>query len=552
MKLLTGLILILTLPLLVNGQEEKENLGDKEYVIIKDYKPVLGESFKISDSPEGDTSTSTPPPLDYSIRPLKMTSDYELSTIKAVKIKDEQLAKLYRSYLKLGIGNYTTYTGDLYVNALRSKKGTLGFAVNHRSGNPGLKNAGSAGFSKTHAGVNGKYFLEHSTFSGDLDYDRKAVHFYGYNPADTIIEKSLLKQRFNNFGMLLSLGSNYLSDDHLDYKGTFGFSTINDINEVTENDFLIGGKLGKKEDVYYVNLDMSFNYFKKTLAKSELLTLNNELSRSIVTFIPTVSFNRDNIDLVLGLNFGVEKNLGSKIHFFPKIDLSLPIAEHILYAFVGVNGNIIKNSFKTISDENPFVTSSLLPLNTINKLELKAGLNGNFSSLISFMAQVKHTTYDRMLLFYDDVTYFNKFNVLYIDGKVLNLHAELTYTLTEKFTAALRFDQYSYSMEQNAKAWHKPNTEVALNAKYNFWDKIIINAALFSKGKYFVRIDTDNGYYSKKVDGYFDANLGLEYRYSKILSIYVDLNNLGVSRYYLWNDYPSERLNVIGGIKYSF
>ena len=42
-----------------------------------------------------------------------------------------------------------------------------------------------------------------------------------------------------------------------------------------------------------------------------------------------------------------------------------------------------------------------------------------------------------------EVFFFNKFNVLYIDGKVLNLHAELSYNVTEKFTAALRFDQYN-------------------------------------------------------------------------------------------------------------
>lgn len=543
-------IILLCLPSFIFGQEKKD-LGDDEYIVVKAYEPVLIESFKISDTPEGDTSTTTPPLMEYNIRPKKADAEFETSVIKAVNIKDEQLAKLYRSYIKLGLGNYTTYSGDLYVNALRSKKGALGLALNHFSGNPGLSNAGPADFSKNHGGVYGKYFFDNSTFSGNADYNRDVVHYYGYD-TDTVIKKDDLKQRFNKFGVNLGLASNYLSNDHLDYAGGFGFSTISDFYEVSESDLLLSGKAGKMIDEYYLSLGASFNYFKKSLAKGELINLNNDLSRSIVTFTPTLLYTRDKLNLVLGLNFGVDKNLGTKVHLFPKIDLKVPIAENMLYVFAGVNGGIVKNSFQTIVDDNPFVTSSILLFNTINKLELKAGFNGNFSSLFSFMTSVKYTTVDRMLLYVNDATNFNKFNVIYIDGKVLNLHAELSYNSSENFGATLRFDQYSYSMDLNEKAWQRPNTEMALDLKYNLWDKFIVNAAIYARGKYDVRIQESLGFRAESVKGYMDANLGLEYRYSKILSLFVNVNNLGFSRYYQWYKYPSERLNALGGLTFSF
>jgi hypothetical protein len=193
-----------------------------------------------------------------------------------------------------------------------------------------------------------------------------------------------------------------------------------------------------------------------------------------------------------------------------------------------------------------------VPLNTINKLEIKAGLNGNFSALFSFLAQIKYTTVDRMQLFIGDQAFFNKFNLLYVDGNVLNMHAELLYNRSKKLNASLRIDQYAYSMSLNEKAWHKPSTEVSFTAKYNIWDKILIDAALYYFGKYYVRIQQGLGYTADTNDGYFDANLGVEYRYSKILSLFVNLNNMGFSRYYKWDNYPSERLNAVGGIKYSF
>ena len=112
MKLIIKTLFLFLVPAFLFAQDEKDKLGDKEYIIVKDYKPVLGESLKISESPEGDTTTSNPPEMEYSIRSRKASTDYETSVIKAVNIKDEQLDKLYRSYVRLGLGNYTTYKGE--------------------------------------------------------------------------------------------------------------------------------------------------------------------------------------------------------------------------------------------------------------------------------------------------------------------------------------------------------------------------------------------------------------------------------------------------------
>src|SRR5437016_4742691 len=112
---------------------QEKDLGDKEYVIVKDYKPVLAESFKISDSPEADTGSSTPPLLSYDITPKKIETNYEAGVIKAVKLKDEPILKLYRNFVKLGIGNYSTAYGELFMNSLRSKTGSLGLHLKHFS-----------------------------------------------------------------------------------------------------------------------------------------------------------------------------------------------------------------------------------------------------------------------------------------------------------------------------------------------------------------------------------------------------------------------------------
>ena len=117
----------------------------------------------------------------------------------------------------------------------------------------------------------------------------------------------------------------------------------------------------------------------------------------------------------------------------------------------------------------------------------------------------------------------------------------------------MHIDQYSYSLDFSRKAWHHPNTEVKVDFKYNLHDKLYLSAAIFSRGSYFVRQQGVAGSYTEKsVKGFMDGNLGIEYRYSKILSVFANVNNLGFARYYYWNNYPTERFNMLAGISYSF
>ena len=549
--------LLLVLPTILFAQdktptENKEDLGDKTYIVVKDYRPILAESYKVSDSPEGDTSSTNPPELTYSIRSQKAETNYETSTIKAVKIKDEPLAKLYKTYIKLGLGNYSIYNGELYVNALRSKKGALGVALSHLSGSPGLANVGPASYSKNHGGLYGKYLFDNKVFDGEFNYDRNAVHYYGLNSEDTVADKAATAQRFNMFGLKLNLATNNLSKDKIDYSGGIDWKSINDHYKVSENDILVHGFVGKDLESFYFKTDLSFDYFQKSRADYELLNINSDLSRHIIKATPMIKLKNEKALLSLGLEIALEKNLESTVHLFPKIDFTLPIAENVLYLFANVDGGVVKNNFYTMALENPFVNSTVQPLNTIDKLSLKGGLNGNFSSRVSFLASIKYSTFDKMLLYYNDSINTNKFDALFVDGKVLTFHGELTYRASEKFTANVHVDQHSYSLDFAHKVWHKPNTEVKLDLKYNLRSKLYVDAAVFFRGNYFVRVQEPIGFSEKSIKGFADVNLGLEYRYSKILSVFANLNNLGFSRYYYWNNYPSERFNMLVGITYSF
>ena len=81
-------------------------------------------------------------------------------------------------------------------------------------------------------------------------------------------------------------------------------------------------------------------------------------------------------------------------------------------------------------------------------------------------------------------------------------------------------------------------------------EKIIIKADLFYRGTRYAPMYDGTVY--TKLKPYFDANLGVEYRYSKQLSAFINFNNIGAAQYFQWYNYPSYRLQVLGGLTYSF
>ena len=87
-----------------------------------------------------------------------------------------------------------------------------------------------------------------------------------------------------------------------------------------------------------------------------------------------------------------------------------------------------------------------------------------------------------------------------------------------------------------------------------FAQKIIIKTELYglssTKAKTF-ETGINLGIKEVNLKGTVDVNLGLEYRYSKILSGFINFNNIGAVRYQRWNNYPRYGFTVLGGVTYA-
>jgi hypothetical protein len=236
--------------------------------------------------------------------------------------------------------------------------------------------------------------------------------------------------------------------------------------------------------------------------------------------------------------------------------------------FVGLNGKLENNDPLIVISENPYLVpdGSLFRVpNTDHSLIISAGLKGNNGIGGTYLASVSYSTINNLLLFSNIVfpdtlsriERGNHFIVVPDEAEVLNIHGELSGAITAKLSFNTIANYYKYTLSSNEFAWNKPNWDGSLTLNYNLRNKIIAGAEFTALGKRkLMSLESPTGWSTltrRQIDKQAHLNLGLsaEYRYTKILSFWVKVNNISYNRYYEWAYYPSQMFNFLVGFSYS-
>ena len=186
-----------------------------------------------------------------------------------------------------------------------------------------------------------------------------------------------------------------------------------------------------------------------------------------------------------------------------------------------------------------------------NKINVDAGIKGLISQTLPYSLSGTYSRVENMHLFVtDNVPLENTYTVLLDTIDVMNFHSELGFKKLEKINLTFKFDYFSYSNGSQPSAWQKPEVITTLNFLWNLQNKILFNFDVFYVG--------DRHAYSLKTaqqstaKAFVDANFGIEYRYTKRISAFVNLNNITSQNYQYWNNTPVQRFNALFGFSYAF
>ena len=554
---ISSILLTVSILVTVSVSAQSGSRGDSTTIVtIEAYQPFLKDAFKIKDNPTIDDTGKITPNLTYTFLNKQVPVGFTVKPIKAAKIKGEPLVKLYRGYAKVGFGTNTTPLVNLYYNAKRSKTFNYGFTGKHFSSS-GIAGNDYSGFSDNHLGVFGKRILKEFSIYSKLNYDRNVVHYYGFPPENNTIitNPDNIQQTLNKISAVASLTRNYTDTTQFDYNFDLNYRYITDVYNAKENHFELDGNLSKyhKRELYEIGVEANYN---------QLNNLLDQNSNLVVGLKPHISTIAKKWAFQIGLGLFVNAHEESSFHFYPQAEFKYNIADDIIIPYVGIRGGIQANSLNNFFTENPFInTNEIGILNTNQKYDLYAGIRGSITSNLSFNTSFSKQKLEGLPLYVkDEFGLQNRFLVTYDTLDLIQVGGELSYQKLEKWKILLSGNYYGYTPKNEIKAWHRPDLKIALSGIYDLGDKIIVRADLFYISRQYAKtsniVTTNNTVIitdaAETLKGVFDANIGLEYRYTKKLSAFINFNNIGSVKYERWQDYPTQRFAVLGGLTYAF
>ncbi|MFT5922609.1 MAG: hypothetical protein ACI8TS_001947 [Flavobacteriales bacterium] len=258
----------------------------------------------------------------------------------------------------------------------------------------------------------------------------------------------------------------------------------------------------------------------------------------------------------------VDTQSDSPIHVYPIAEAAYSLLDDLFIPYLGVRGDLEQNTYRSVTTNNPFVLTDIELTNTNQKLQAYGGIRGTLSSSTSFNVSSSFTKYEEFMYFVNDSAFSsgNQFSVLYDDLSVFQLKGELSVNTKDNFRFQLSGEYNLYEPDFEAYAWYQPVTKFTLTSSYNLQDKLIVSMDLFSEGRRKAKslaqvregVLENDGSYTVDLKAYLDANLGVEYRYTKRLSAFVQLNNFLAAKYQRLNQYNIQRFNAMMGATYSF
>ncbi|HRH37134.1 MAG TPA: hypothetical protein PK760_02240 [Flavobacteriales bacterium] len=551
--------------------------GDQggQYEIHGEYNATLLNAEKIDLRPQAIDTILPEIPVRYDLLPAKAETPVRVDSITAAKLTVlAPQQKLYKGYAKAGFGLYTTPLGELYYDQARSKDNGYGFHVKHMSSNGGLDDVGPSDYSNNSIHGYYKHFLPNHELGGRLIYDRKRVSYYGYPSNDSIEDvissavappKDARKQFYNDIGFQGRIRSLFADSTKIAHDVGIEVHSYSNNTGSRETNMRVRADLGMQDgkEIYGGTLLIDNNAYRGKLdGNLGDFTQNGVL----IGLMPHVSLREKDYLVKVGAGMYYDAQGGGTFHFFPQAYGSYSLFDGILVPYAGIDGERKRNSFRSLTMENPFLTGAPSLQNTSKLYDFYGGMRGSFSNDLGFDLRVSKSRMKDMPLFVSmaRAPFGDRMAAIYDQVDILDLSGELTYNKPGAVRLNARVDVYTYSVRRTTEPWNLPPYKLTFGANYDLRQKLIVKADVIFLGARKALRYVDGGMpgtetfapvtapTTHNLDGYMDLYLGLEYRYTKRLSLFIDASNLSASKYERWYRYPVQRSLIIGGATFSF
>lgn len=552
--------------------------------VVTSYTPTIADAFKIKKSPKIVLSKNTQKKkLTYSIfsAPVASTFIPKSGVVKGIDVGKKE--RLFDNYLAVGYGNFNTPFIEAFLHQNQKFETDYGIYLKYISSEDGVENTPlDNGYSNLNLGA--YYMQEERYFTWKIGGTVQQQKYNWYGLPDITFDDesvaSILEEQTYGFYELegeIIFADSYFKDIKASlslFDDNFGSKEIG--FSLKPNFKLPLDRISRS--LKDLELNTSIEYLQGEFEQSYLDNNNVEYSFLNVGVNPIYRIAWKDFNIKLGAKMYLTSDIENSLTDFlayPDVQISYPLISSLANIYAGAGGDLHMNSFQSLSRENPFVSPTLFLTQTNEQYNLYGGINGKFSSTVSFDFKASYKSDEDRALFVrnnsksdgvfnpivaNDVNllgfeYGNSFNVFYDDITTLSIFGEVEIDVSKRLVIGGNVQANTYTTTFQQEAWNLPKMEGAVFGKYKN-DKWYATANVFFVGE---RQDLlYGGTFPSTIagiqtlDAFVDVNLNGGYHFNDFVSAFIKLNNVLGTDYERYANFNVQGFQVLAGATYKF
>ena len=519
--------------------------------------------------------------LKYTIfsAPVASTFIPKSGVVKGIDVGVKE--RIYKNYMAAGFGNYMSPYFEAFLHHSIRFENEFGFSANYFASEDNVRGSIlNSTFSNFNAGAYFKKEERYFDWKVSLNSERNEYNWYGLpniNFDAATIDVINERQAYNYFELV---GDVTFEDSYIDFS-KISLSYYTDSYQSKEAFIRLDTKLDVPLDFLNLRLnDLTVNTnfeilrgeFKNSYADE------NPINYSLITtkIHPAYKFTfsdfsiNSGVKLVLSLD---PENSSTNFLVYPEIVIKKPIIKNYLNVYAGYTGDLKTNTYKSFTEENPYVSPTLFITQTSEKSNIFLGFNGKLSNDISFNLKASLKDEEDKPLYLKNNSksngttsilsstilkgyeYGNSFGVYYDDIKTTTFFAEIEYDLTKRVVLNANIQHDSYTTTNSLEAFNLPTLQASFSGKYKS-NKWYASTNIFyvneRKDLTYNNIYPSNFSGTQTINSFVDVNLDGGYHFNDKFSAFLKMNNILNTNYQRFANFDTQGFQILGGITYKF
>lgn len=520
-------------------------LEDVEIEIVKERQITLPKANRNFEKILPGPSDPVHPPLEYTFRTFAFQSSPINPAIRPLRLKQESPSHVYGAQVSIGYGNYGSPYLEGFINSRRNKNSLVGAHAYFNASSKGPVDGKNSGSGTSGVSLYGKSFNDHVSVSGELRFDNRTTHFYGY-PSGTDVSARDIRQSFNVFDLDVELSNSKSKAFSYELGGAFSYLADRYDARETEVDFTLNSAYRISEDSR-ISITSAYYLINREDAFVEPVPRSLFFVNPAFVFYPV-----EDLQISAGIKGAFENDSidNKDVHVYPDIRVSYPLSPSV-DVVASLTGGIEKVSLHTLAEENLWLAPNVPIYHTNALYDFQAALHARVGNKVSLNAGLSFASLKNWYFFVNQETGPSKFDVRYDLGSTerTNFFGSIGFVQNENARFLLRGDLYSYDTDEEQEAWHRPAYKFTADAFFNVYKKLLFEVNLIALGGMKARSLTGT---PVELDPAFDLNVRTGYRFSDKVSLFIQLNNITSNEYPVYMNYPVRGFQVLGGLTCNF